>query len=356
MINYIITSVSLSLIGWLIYMLLVRKKASVAQRKSFIYFSLAGSLLLPLTVQHSAPILKPTAKVTPLQFGMPIDQQHLQQYCRCQNPDYSHRIKYRTNAYYNFLLSHKSWLANGIFIAISLVLLTFFAQLMYLRYLVRKSEREEWEIEGMRFLLLKTPKNHGVGAFQLINRYIIWQDEMELLTDREMDAILRHELSHLRQYNTFEKAALRIIQCFWFINPVFYFFRKELDLLSECLADEKGSQMMENRKAYAQLLLKLKSLQSLSLVQPFKGSSLRRRIEYLVGKSNNTSRNKTAFYFGFMLLISLQVFMVSPLSAQVDQTIRELETYEQIYHKVDPGENEAVYCQDCETVCTPEME
>ena len=353
MINFIITSISLSIIGWVFYMLLIRKKASVQQRKSFVYMAIAGSLLLPLTSQNADPILKPTAHIIPIKPGMDIEKAHLQQYCRCQNPDYSHRIKYRTNAYYNLLLSNKAWLTNGIIFAVGFVLLIFLVQLLYLRHLVLRSEKETREMEGMLYYLLKTPKNHAVGAFQLRKRYIIWQEEMNELSEKEMNAILRHELSHLRQFNTFEKAILRIIQCFWFLNPVFYFFKKELDLLSECIADEMGSQKMGNRKAYAQLLLKLKTLQSMSLVQPFKGSTLRRRINHLFRKP--TSSNRQAFYLIFMLLFTLQFFVTEPLSAKIDETIKELETYEEIYQKIDPDKSEAVYCQDCETVCTPEL-
>ncbi|MCB0838813.1 MAG: M56 family metallopeptidase [Bacteroidetes bacterium] len=354
MINFIITSFVLSLTGWLVYMFLVRRKASAQQRKGFIYVTLVGSLLLPLTVHNSPPILKPTPYVAPLQFGQDIEHHHLQQYCRCQTPNYSHRITYRANAFYNLMLSHKHWLSRGIGGAIALFLFHFICQLLYLQHLVSRSDKERREMAGIPFFLLKTPYNHSVGAFQLRKRYVIWQEEMKQLSDLEIEAILRHELSHLQQFNTFEKAVLRIIQCFWFFSPVFYFFKKELDLISECIADETGSEVMGNRKAYAQLLVKLKSLQSIPLVQPFTGSILRKRIDHLLRKPH--THNRKMVYVGLVVLGALQLTLVSPLSAQIEQTMYELETYEEIYHKVNPDKSEAVYCQDCETVCVPEGE
>lgn len=350
MITYIITSITLSLASWAIYLLFVRRKASLVQQKTFIYLSLAGSLLLPLTVSHK-PLIHPNPLVQPLAFGQ-IDHGHLQQFCQCEKPDYSHRVLYRTNAYYNILLKNKHWLSGIIFSAVFLTACVFLAQLIFLNFLVNSSPKEFKRLGKHGFYLLYPSRKLGVGAFHLRKKYIIWQAEMEHLSEQERQAVFAHELSHIQQQNTLEKAMLSIIQCFWLINPAFYFFRKELDLLSECIADRKGSEIMESRKEYARLLLKLKTLQPVALVQHFKGGILQKRIEILLAKSDSSSL--LPLLSGFLLLTLFQLNMVNPVSASVSRTIYELETYETIYRKVAPGRQQAIYCQDCETICSPE--
>lgn len=353
MISFIFTSILLSSIAWLMYFFLIRGKVSYNQQKGFIFFSLAASLLLPLAVSFEAGYFPaPDPAVKPLAFGQKIEHSQLTHYCRCENPNYAHRIRYRANSWYNFLFDYKGWIDGIIFTAVGALVMSFFLQLLFLFHLVNTSEKKRIHLYGMTFFLLKTRKRLGTGAFRLTDKYIIWQPEMDTLPEAELHAVFLHELSHLRQWNTLEKAILKLIQCFWFANPVFYFFRSELDFLSECIADAAGARALSNRKAYASLLLKLKSFQHIPLVQHFKGNSLRRRIENLLMEKTNTRRN-LAFIPGVFLVLILQAIMVQPVSATVSQTIHDLETYEEIYHKIVPGQTEAVYCTDCETVCFP---
>ena len=133
------------------------------------------------------------------------------------------------------------------------------------------------------------PRPHSVGTFWLGKSYLIWQEQLGTLTEQELHAVYRHELSHIQQGNTFEKAALRLIQCLWCWHPVFYLVRKELTLLSEFLADEAGASVLPKPQAYAHLLLNLQVLKSLPLAQHFQQSQLRKRIERLLQPPATTS-------------------------------------------------------------------
>ncbi|MEL6842677.1 MAG: hypothetical protein AAFP02_05630, partial [Bacteroidota bacterium] len=224
MIHYLFTSALLVLISWGIYILLVRKRSSLLARKWFIYLSILSSLALPLSVSPlPEPILQkesPSALV-PLAFGQ-IDEGHLQRYCRCENPNYAHRIQYRANAFYSFVFAHKQWINLAFGLAIGLVLLLLILQVYFLHRLSRSAKRQQQKLNGESFFLLYPDQPLGVGAFQLRDRFIIWQEEMADLSQIEQEAIFRHELSHLKQYNTLEKACLRVLQCLWFFHPVFY--------------------------------------------------------------------------------------------------------------------------------------
>jgi len=350
MITYLFTSILLSLLGAAIYWA-VRGYASPIQRKRLIYTLLAGSLLLPLFSVHTQPpILKPTPHIRPLHFGARVDHSNVQQYCRCESPDYSHWIEYRANAHYNFLLEYKHWVGYGIAIAIGAVLLLLGVQLLYLRHLVNRSQSLPHTYRNESFILLKPHRPIGIGAFWLGKSYIVWEEPLSGLTTEEREAIFAHELSHLKQQNTLEKACFRLLQCLWFANPVFYFLRKELDLLSEFIADQAGSNSLGGVKAYAALLIKLKTLQASPAVSPLTGSVLRLRIEQLV----QPAPIKPAYaWLALPIILSLQMLIVTPLKAQVSTTLKDLETYEEIYEHA-PSQPEVIYCPDCETVCTPE--
>ncbi|MCI4670742.1 MAG: M56 family metallopeptidase [Bacteroidia bacterium] len=352
MIVYLITSTLLSLLGWLLYVALIRNRYSWKQQKNFILMIFFMSFLFPLIFYPKAPeLLKPNPLVQPLAFGQSIDHSHLQSFCKCERPDYTHRIKYRTNAYLNLFLNNKHYLNIGIAIAVFGVILVFLLQLNYLRKLVKNSKQKNYYLNGKEIVLLFPPIPHSIGAFRLDKNYVIWQKDLDGLEEAEKRAILLHELSHIAQRDTLLKAFLRISQCFWLFNPVFYYFKRELDLLSECIADEEGSKALSSPMSYANLLVKVKEWQQAPLVQQLKGSILFTRIHRLTHQRiPNKFRN---YFLSATLLVLLQGMISIPLAKQISNLFLAFETYEEIYLKVDHGHSEAIYCQDCESVCQP---
>ncbi|MEM7371133.1 MAG: M56 family metallopeptidase [Bacteroidota bacterium] len=353
MISYIITSSLLVIPTWLVYIFLVRNRTSLRRQKTYLYVAVIGSLSFPLLVSPSTEIslFGPSASnIEAIGFGHQIDHASLQNYCRCENPNYAHRIRYRANGWYNFLFKHKIWFTYAILLAMGGVGLTFVLQLLYLHRLVRSSHKESINIDGQNCVLLHTGKSHSVGAFRLGKSYIVWQDELAELTTQERLAIFRHELSHLKQFNTLEKAALRLLQCLWLINPVFYVLRKELNLLSEFLADESGASALAKKQSYAHLLVHLQSLNNIPLVMHFQHSQLRKRIERLIYPP--APSRLPVWQMAVGAIFAFQYFCASPLAARVSSTLNTLQTYEVISQKIAPDAREAVYCTDCETVCT----
>ncbi|MEM7655948.1 MAG: M56 family metallopeptidase [Bacteroidota bacterium] len=352
MISYLITSSILLLPAWLLYRLVLQHRANAIQRKSFLYLAIMGSLVAPLSGGWGSwelPQPDPVAASHP--FGYKIEQGHLQQYCRCENPNYGHRVQYRANIWYQLLLENKHWLGWLVLAAMAWSALRLLWQVNYLRRLVRHAELESQEIDGQKFFLLYSPDTSGVGAFQLRHAYLIWDEQLAHLTPEERTAVFRHELSHLRQYNTLEKAGLSLVQCIWFFHPLFYWIRRELDLLSEFIADHAAADLMPNRKAYAHLLLKIKSQQLEPLVAGFAHQALRQRIEFLLGQRQRMPL--LVWLLGLLLFASIQLMAGHPLSSQVERQLSHLQTYEKISQQVHADTKAAVYCTDCETVCTP---
>ncbi len=354
MINYLITSMILSAIGWLAYVLIVRRKAVPIHQKWFIYFVVISSLIIPIFAPQPAAKADEPALMPKMAFGqqLHLEEIQLQHLCKCENPNFSHRVIYRSNTFYNLVLEHKQVITWVILVALLLVFVRILFQYRYLHRLVARSRKADRWQGKQRYTLLFPEKAHAVGAFYLRQPYIIWQAEMGHLSEAELAAVISHELSHIRQLNTLEKSVLSLIQCFWLLNPVFYYFRKELDLISEWIADRNGSTTIGNAKAYAQLLVRMKELQSLPLVSPFKG----KRQHTLKGRIQRILTHPKGHWAYPMIALTavfcLQIALVGALSARVDQTLEEFKTYEEIYLE-HPEEEECLYCTDCHTVCVP---
>ncbi|GAB4404486.1 MAG: hypothetical protein OHK0039_04690 [Bacteroidia bacterium] len=346
MIHYLLMSSLLSWVGGLGYLLL-RGRTPLHLRKQVLLLTIGGSLLLPLLLAPAEPQRR--APAASAAFGRAIDPQALRTYCRCENPDYTHRLRYRTNAGYNLLLDHKRAFAWGIFGAMGLVLLRFGLQLGYLRYLLRQGRTERIEIDGQACWLLYTRHRYGVGTFWLGRPYIIWQDALADLSADERLAVFRHEWAHLRHRDTLLQVGLQLLHCLWLLNPAFYFVRRELRLLSECLADEAGATALPSRQAYARLLLKVGAAPRLPLAQALRSGLLRARVKRLLRTEPVPVRR-----WLWVPVLLVQVLLAAPLSAHIAQTLDNLRTYEAIHQKVDPHTGEAYYCPDCETVCLPE--
>lgn len=355
MISWLITSILLSWTGMAVYLLLVRRRGSAWQRKWFLYAVISASIILPALLRpvEDRPIALPEeyAVVAFGQHGHGTDM-HLKHFCKCEDPNLSHRIRYRTHHWYNVLLEYKYWILGGILSAMMLVLVRLVLQYRYLFLLKRNGRVSVRSLDEGDIFILYPDKKIGAGAFQLMGvPYIIWQPEMDDLDTNEVGAILSHEYSHLRQYNTLERAGLKILQCLWLLNPAFYFFQNELDLISELIADEAGSKAMKSRKTYAKLLLDLKVGQRARLVSGFKtGGRLGTRIRFLL--KNDTKPHWALPLLALLLVFGADILSAPRLNAQVDTTLRELATYEEICREY-PAEEEVIYCQDCETVCQP---
>ncbi len=351
MINFLITSSILLLMGWLCYHLWVRKSTNFRQRKLFLYLIVATSLSLPWAIhQWGGPILRPNPHTPALSPSKAVPFGELSRYCQCEEPNLSHRISYRANSSVNFILAHKYQLGLIIGGAMLLTLLAFGLKMAYLFYLVSYSKRETKQLGTRTFTLLTPQKPRGIGAFWLGRSYILWEEPSIDLQEDQRRAILEHEWSHLSQGHTGEKVILNLIQCFWFFHPCFYLVKKELDLLGELIADQAASKTLEPR-SYARLLLELQTMTSSpSPSSGLTGSLLKHRIEALVTTPDSASSSSK---WWLPITLCLQILLAGPVMFAVDHSLNQLAFYEEAYHQA-PEAEEVIFCQDCETVCVPE--
>ena len=78
----------------------------------------------------------------------------------------------------------------------------------------------------------------------------------EVFTESELQQVLRHERTHIRQHHTWDllfTEAVRVMQ--WF-NPIIYLYAKELSSIHEYLADEQVLAQGASKRDYLELLYK----------------------------------------------------------------------------------------------------
>lgn len=344
-IPYIVTSILLSGIGWAVYLLFRWFHPSPKGRRGMAWLVMLSSLTLPLTPGfdlHFGTHPRTAHLVTHDAAGViPPAGQTLNEFCHCSEPMTGDVIMYQASRIYDTLLAHSNWILMVMLGISGLLLLRQGLRIWRLVRWVRRFPVEKMDLQGKKVNLVRGP--HAAGALRLGGRFIFWHNELDQLDEAGKRAVLMHEFSHLKQHNTFEKLLLSALHGIWFLNPVLYFFRRELELLSEYTADAYAAQHASSRKHYATVLLTVKSRPEFAMGHFFKGSSLRRRIEFLLGKSQ---RPRLAMLPA--TLIGLALLFSSDLIAQsvIRQQIQEIAVYEYMHERnVETGQEE--FCYKC---------
>jgi hypothetical protein len=306
MIAVIPISIVLSILGYLYYHFALRDSLQPRQSRFAIHLIIFASLLIPLTVGQMIQPPQPgqvgyRATTSSLGHQCSADEMELCQkrwasgeFCNCDEISRSKIIAYEANGFYDFFLTQGDKLKLGFQLA-GLVLGFFL--LMRLALLIRLiliSEKRKIKFKSGTLILLYHPSVTQVASFRLFRKYILWSEPLALLPEEEQTAILEHEWSHLQQGNTFEQIALSVLQIFWFANPVWYAFKKELNKLSELIADEAALRILPPT-AYSKLLLKLRQQPAFLMVQSFAQSLINRgKIDFSFSRTRFTVQQPDA--------------------------------------------------------------
>ena len=78
----------------------------------------------------------------------------------------------------------------------------------------------------------------------------------EVFTESELQQVLRHERTHIRQRHTWDLLFTETVRVLQWFNPVIYLYAKELSCVHEYLADEAVLSCGTSRRDYLELLYK----------------------------------------------------------------------------------------------------
>lgn len=368
MVHYILLSCLLSIIGGGLYFFVLQKRLQVLHAK----YVLLGILLLSWLIPVIVPSLPNYTQE--LGEGYLIDYKNYdewnvvdihdeslvacyesaensQEQCHCEVKQQSNVLYYQSSSYYNFILTCKNPLFWFFATMMLLFLADFLLKLLALIYLSQTSPREELSLKGTTFYLLRPTQNLplAISSFSLWKHYILLDVNMEAkFSKQEMEAILLHEVAHLQQRDTWQQMFLSVLKIFWWMQPMYYFLRKELEELNEYVADDFVVKELGDAKFYARILLKAKEQQTqqeaLSLVTYFAQSLFKQRILRLVNVP--TSNQKPNWVFS-LLLVGVVFWSTSavalPLLEEHDIALKQYE----ILQKKNSITGKSEFCKSC---------
>jgi bla regulator protein BlaR1 len=124
------------------------------------------------------------------------------------------------------------------------------------------------------------------GVFGILRPVLLWPRRMsEHLDDAHIEAILAHELSHVRRRDNLAAAAHMVVQAMFWFHPLVWWLGARLMDERERACDEDVVRLGNDPRTYAESILKTCQFfvaPSLACVAGVTGSDLKKRIEHIM--------------------------------------------------------------------------
>ncbi len=185
-------------------------------------------------------------------------------------------------------------------------------------------------------LIIKNPKTYKghLIVVKLINsntafsffRYVFLG---EFLENEQREAILKHELIHVKQKHTIDLLFFEALRIFFWFNPLVYLYQNRITTLHEFIADAEAVKHENKSNYYQNLLAQVFETKSISFINPFfKQSLIKKRIVML-----QKTKSKQIKLLKYALLIPMVLGMLVYTSCEKDEekvVKQELEISDQI--------------------------
>lgn len=124
------------------------------------------------------------------------------------------------------------------------------------------------------------------------------------LTPRQLEAIIAHELAHIRRYDYLVNLMQTGVEILLFYHPAVWWVSREIRQEREHCCDDVAVQVCRDALVYARALAEIEALRSVTprLVMAADGGSLFARIQRLVGKSPQRPEQMASWLPGAMVL------------------------------------------------------
>ena len=156
------------------------------------------------------------------------------------------------------------------------------------------------------------------GVFGMWRQVLVWPRGIErALTDAQVDAVLRHELAHVRRRDNVLAAIHMAVQAIFWFNPIVWWIGARLVDERERACDEAVVQAGSEPQVYAESILKTCQYfveSPVACVAGVTGSNLNKRIEQIMRPDVHRALN---FSKRLLLSAALMAAVVGPIGAGV---------------------------------------
>jgi len=239
MITYILKTVLCSSLFLTVYAILLQQEKTYRFNRFYLLLSIVASLVIPLISIH-LPIANSSFIATePVKSNTTLlaITNFIEEDANIQPIDNN-----------NIVDNEWNWNAVALtFFSVvsSYLLLKFIYNFVHLQLLAKKHEKQQFK----NALLVKLPQ--AIVPFSFF-QYIFVPKQSELEIN---EAILKHELAHVQQKHSLDILFIELILTVCWINPIFFLYKKAIQLNHEFLADEAVLKQSNNKMNYQYLLL-----------------------------------------------------------------------------------------------------
>ncbi|WP_339836105.1 M56 family metallopeptidase [uncultured Flavobacterium sp.] len=146
--------------------------------------------------------------------------------------------------------------------------------------------------------------NQNTNPFSFFN-HIVFNSRM--FTKEELQHIISHENIHVKEKHSIDVLVSKVFSALFWINPIMWFYQKEILQNLEYIADDKASTIAQDKINYQKTLLKVVTNQhQLSITNQFYQSLIKKRIVML---NTNPSNQRKSWKYALILPV-LSVFML----------------------------------------------
>jgi len=189
-----------------------------------------------------------------------------------------------------------------------LVSLIFFFVLLRTLYLIRTLLKKYpvQQVEDVAFVNTQ----HNSTPFSFL-KYIFWNSSIDINTTTGRQ-IFKHEVAHIEEKHTYDKLFINLVLIFCWCNPFFWFYRKELNMIHEFIADKKAVEDSDTSAFAAMILQAAYPGHQFQLTNNFFYSPIKRRL-LMLSKNNNPKAN----YIGRIMVLPIIVLVFAAFSLKV---------------------------------------
>lgn len=144
------------------------------------------------------------------------------------------------------------------------------------------------------------------------------------LSSEQLDAILAHEIAHIRRHDYFVNLIQTVIETLLFYHPAVWWLSGRIRQERENCCDDIASNVCENPIRYAEALVRMEELRAPAggLVMAASGGSLAFRIRRLLGQPARETSSPN-WWVGGLVSLLIVVALVLPVVSQSSETLAE---------------------------------